>query len=44
MSYRELQAVAKEVGVKANLSRDEMTNEIMDEFEERTDGESDDEE
>ncbi|ADD06724.1 uncharacterized protein Nmag_3172 [Natrialba magadii ATCC 43099] len=30
MSYEDLQSVAKEVGVKANLSRDEMTDEIID--------------
>ena len=29
MSYRDLQAVAKDVGVKANLSREEMTAEIV---------------
>ncbi|ELY96987.1 hypothetical protein C482_14489 [Natrialba chahannaoensis JCM 10990] len=30
MSYEDLQSVAKEVGVKANLSREEMTDEIVD--------------
>lgn len=29
MSYQDLQSVAKEVGVKANLSREEMTDEII---------------
>ncbi|WP_276254045.1 hypothetical protein [Halomontanus rarus] len=29
MSYRDLQSVAKDVGVKANLSREEMTEEIV---------------
>lgn len=29
MSYRDLQSVAKDVGVKANLSREEMTDEIV---------------
>jgi hypothetical protein len=37
MSYQELQSVAKDVDVKANLARDEMTERIMDEFESRTD-------
>ncbi|MDY6774944.1 MAG: 30S ribosomal protein S3 [Halobacteria archaeon] len=32
MSYRELQLLAKDVGVKANLSREEMTDELADEF------------
>lgn len=31
MSYRDLQSVAKDVGVKANLSREEMTDRIVDE-------------
>lgn len=30
LSYRDLQRVAKDVGVKANLARDEMTEELVD--------------
>lgn len=32
MSYRDLQSIAKEIDVKANLSRDEMTEQITDKF------------
>lgn len=32
MSYRDLQSIAKEIDVKANLSRDEMTERITDKF------------
>jgi len=32
MSYRDLQSVAKEVGVKANLSREEMVDQITEQF------------
>lgn len=34
MSYRDLQSVAKDVGVKANLAQDEMTDRIVDAFSE----------
>lgn len=34
MSYRDLQSVAKDVGVKANLAQDEMTDRIVEEFSE----------
>jgi len=32
LSYRQLQSVAKKVGVKANLSRDELTTKVADEL------------
>jgi hypothetical protein len=35
MSYNELQSIAKETDVKANLSRDEMTDRIVETFAER---------
>jgi tetrahydromethanopterin S-methyltransferase subunit G len=37
MSYRDLQSVAKEVDVKANLSQEEMTDRIVEEFSEQQD-------
>lgn len=37
MSYRELQSVAKDVGVKANLAQDEMTDRIVTKFSEEND-------
>lgn len=32
MSYQDLQSIAKEVGVKANLSQEEMTEQIIEQF------------
>lgn len=37
MSYQDLQSIAKEVGVKANLSQDEMTEQIIEQFSTETD-------
>lgn len=37
MSYRDLQSVAKDVGVKANLAQDEMTDRIVTKFSEGSD-------
>lgn len=36
MSYRDLQSIAKEVGVKANLSQDELIEQVSQQFTERT--------
>ena len=37
MSYRELQSLAKDTDVKGNLSRDELTEQLADEFDIETD-------
>lgn len=37
MSYRDLQSIAKEVGVKANVSQEEMVDRIIEQFSEGTD-------
>ena len=45
MSYSDLQSVAKDVGVKANLSREEMTDEIIEAVtDEESDSDSDSDE
>ncbi|AFZ71787.1 hypothetical protein [Natronobacterium gregoryi] len=44
MSYQDLQSVAKDVGVKANLSREEMTERIIETVTESEGDESDEEE
>ena len=40
LSYRDLQSIAKEVGVKANLGEEEMTERIIEQFSEQSDGEN----
>lgn len=42
LSYRDLQSIAKEVGVKANLGEDEMTDRIVEEFSDPSGGEDGD--
>lgn len=42
LSYRDLQSIAKEVGVKANLGEDEMTDRIIEQFSEQSDGDASD--
>lgn len=42
LSYSDLQSIAKDVGVKANLDREEMTNQLVENLSEREDGETED--